>query len=280
MNLTSMNGERRMRITERYMDPPGEAMPDCLIAARLANHMERVLRETGKGKYADQFKGFDWKTEEDAFMDGYHKHAAGGQHVTYERLRAMGTNGFQEPAQGVKDGKIVGTARLYADGVFSAEDGKARFMDAPWRGLEAPGKEEQKRKHKFLINNGRANHVWQSAYLDVDNDLVMDRWPYPFIEMNPRDMTEIGVKEGDLVEVYNDAGSTQAIAYPTPTAKRGETFMLFGYPTGVQGNVVNAGTNELILPNYKQTWGDIRKIADAPKGVAHVTFKSKEYRTP
>jgi ABC-type glycerol-3-phosphate transport system permease component len=29
MNLTSMNGERRMRLTERYMDPPGQAMPDC-----------------------------------------------------------------------------------------------------------------------------------------------------------------------------------------------------------------------------------------------------------
>jgi arsenite oxidase large subunit len=27
MNLTSMNGERRMRLTERYMDPPGNAMP-------------------------------------------------------------------------------------------------------------------------------------------------------------------------------------------------------------------------------------------------------------
>ena len=33
MNLTSMNGERRMRLTERYMDPPGNAKPDCLIAA-------------------------------------------------------------------------------------------------------------------------------------------------------------------------------------------------------------------------------------------------------
>ena len=48
MNLTSMNGERRMRLTERYMDPPGQAMPDCLIAARIANHMERVFREKGK----------------------------------------------------------------------------------------------------------------------------------------------------------------------------------------------------------------------------------------
>ena len=98
MNLTSMNGERRMRLTERYMDPPGQAMPDCLIAARIANHMEQAFRALGDDKFADQFKGFDWQTEEDAFMDGYHAHEKGGEFVTYERLRAMGTNGFQEPA--------------------------------------------------------------------------------------------------------------------------------------------------------------------------------------
>jgi arsenite oxidase large subunit len=279
MNLTSMNGERRMRLTERYMDPPGQSMPDCLIAARLANHMARVLRDMGDDAYAEQFEGFEWRTEEDAFMDGYHASSAGGEHVTYERLRAMGANDFQEPATAFEDGRIVGTAHLYTDGVFSTEDGKARFMDAPWRGLQAPGKEEQKAAHDFLINNGRANHIWQSAYLDQQNDFVMDRWPFPFIEMNPDDMASLGIKEGDLVEVYNDAGSTQAMACPTPTAKPKETFMLFAYPTGVQGNVVNAGTNELILPNYKQTWGNIRKIADAPKSVAHLSFKSKDYRS-
>jgi len=277
INLTSMNGERRMRLTEKYMDPPGQAMGDGIIAARIANNMERVLREMGDDAYADQFKGFDWQTEEDVFMDGYHQNAGGGEFVTYDRLRAMGTNGFQEPAVGYEDGKIIGSPRLYTDGKFGTEDGKARFCVAEWTGLQAPGKEEQKAKFPFLINNGRANQVWQSAYLDVDNELVMDRWPYPFIEMNPDDMRDLGINEGDLVEVFNDSGSTQAMAYPTPTAKRGETFMLFGYPTGVQGNVVNAGVNELIIPNYKQTWGNIRKIADAPQSVKHLSFKSKEY---
>jgi arsenite oxidase large subunit len=277
MNLTSMNGERRMRLTEKYMDPPGQAMPDCLIAARIANQMERVLRDMGDDAYADQFEGFDWESDEDAFMDGYHANAHNGELVTYERLRAMGTNGFQEPAQSLDGERIVGTPRLYTDGTFSTDDGKARFMDAPWRGLQAPGKEEQKANYRFLINNGRANQVWQSAYLDVQNDFVMDRWPYPYIEMHPEDMAEVGVAEGDLVEVWNDAGSTQAMVYPTATAKRGETFMLFAYPTGVQGNVTNAGTNELVIPNYKQTWGNIRKISGAPKSVKHLSFKSKEY---
>ena len=276
-NLTSMNGERRMRLTERYMDPPGQAMPNSLIAARIANHMERVLREQGKAQYADQFKGFDWKTEEDAFADGYRGHEKGGEFVTYERLRAMGTNGFQEPAVGFQDGKIIGTKRLFADGKFNSSDGKATFMTTEWRGLQAPGKEAERTKFPFLINNGRTNTVWQNAYLDQDNEFVMDRVPYPFLQMNPQDMAELGLKEGDLVEVYNDNGSTQAMVYPTPTAKRKQTFMLFANPMGVQGNVVSPGVNELVIPNYKQTWGAIRKIADAPEGVRHLTFKSLEY---
>jgi arsenite oxidase large subunit len=45
-------------------------------------------------------------------MDGYHQLAEGGAFVTYDRLRAMGTNGFEEPAIDFKDGKIVGTKRL------------------------------------------------------------------------------------------------------------------------------------------------------------------------
>jgi arsenite oxidase large subunit len=277
MNLTSMNGERRLRLTERYMDPPGQAMPDCLIAARLANNLERVLREMGHADLADKFKGFDWKTEEDAFMDGYHKNAKGGEFVTYDRLRAMGNNGVQEPATGFEDGKLIGTQRLFTDGVFSTKDGKARFMDAPWRGLEAPGKAEESKKFAFLINNGRANRVWQSAYLDQQEELVMNRWPYPFIQMNPDDMKDLGLSAGDLVEVYNDNGATQAMAYPTPTARRKQTFMLFAFPTGVQGNVVSPGVNELVIPNYKQTWGNIRKLSSAPGAARQTSFKSWEY---
>ena len=276
-NLTSMNGERRMRLTERYMDPPGQAMPDCLIAARIANNMERVLREQGNAKFADQFKGFDWKTEEDAFMDGYHGHEKGGQFVTYERLRAMGTNGFQEPAVDYKDGKIVGTKRLFADGKFNSKDGKATFIETKWRGLQAPGKQAEKDKWPFLINNGRTNVVWQNAYLDQKNEFVMDRMPYPLIQMNPQDMADIKVKAGDLVEVYNDNGSTQAMVYPTATSRRKETFMLFANPNGVQGNVVSPGVNELIIPNYKQTWAAIRKLSDAPQNARQLSFKSLEY---
>ena len=95
--------------------------------------------------------------------------------------------------------------------------------------------------------------------------------------MTPAAMAELGLKAGDLVEVYNGNGATQAMAYPTERAKRKQTFMLFAYPMGVQGNVVSPGVNEFIIPNYKQTWANVRKLADAPEAVKALSFKSKEY---
>jgi arsenite oxidase large subunit len=278
MNLTSMNGERRLRLSEKYMDPFGNSKPDCLIVAGIAQNMERVLREMGNNDYADKFKGYDWKTEEDAFMDGYNK---GNPEVTYERLRAMGNNGVQEPVTGFKDGKLVGTERLYTDGKFTRhgrEDGKALFCASTWRGWQAPGKEAEMAKFKYWINNGRANIFWQNQFLDQANDFIQDRYPFPFIEMNPDDMAELGVGAGALVEIYNDNGATQGMVYPTKTARRGEVMMLFGSPAGSQGNVINAGVNELVLPDYKHSWGNIRKISDAPATVKGTSFKSKEFK--
>jgi arsenite oxidase large subunit len=83
------------------------------------------------------------------------------------------------------------------------------------------------KKFAFLINSGRANVTWQSSYLDQDNEFVTDRMPYPYMEMNPKDMDDLKLKAGDLIEVYNDNGSTQAMVYPAPSAKQEQTFMIF-----------------------------------------------------
>ena len=42
-------------------------------------------------------------------------------------------------------------------------------------GLAGARQQAEKDKWPFLINNGRANVVWQNAYLDQDNEFVMDR---------------------------------------------------------------------------------------------------------
>lgn len=68
----------------------------------------------------------------------------------------------------------------------------------------------------------------------------------------------------NLIEIRSDNGSTQAMVYPTPTAKPKEACMLFAYPTGPMGDVVSERVNELIIHSY------IRKIADRFEVTRHL----------
>lgn len=65
---------------------------------------------------------------------------------------------------GFESGKLIGTKRLYADGKFKTNDGLAKFMKTEWRGLQVAGRDQQKEKYAFLINNGRNNLIWQNAF--------------------------------------------------------------------------------------------------------------------
>jgi arsenite oxidase large subunit len=289
MNLTSMNGERRMRLSEKFMDPPGEAKADCLIAAMIANTIKAMYQKEGNADMVKRFSGFDWKSEEDAFNDGFRRAGqpgAGpidsqgggtGHIVTYERLRAMGNNGVQLPAQDWKGGKLVGTEMLYTDGKFDTANGRAQFKPSPWPGLPKTVA-EQKAKYKFWINNGRVNEVWQTGYHDKYNAFVQGRWPMAFLEMNPDDAKSLGVGAGDVVEVFNDFGSTYAMAYPDATAKRGQTFMLFGYFNGVAGDVTTDWTDRNIVPYYKGTWADVRRVGTLEQFKRTVSTKDRHYK--
>ncbi|QQV57520.1 arsenate reductase (azurin) large subunit (plasmid) [Ralstonia syzygii subsp. celebesensis] len=290
MNLTSMNGERRMRLSERFMDPPGTARPDCLIAADIANALKRMYEAEGKREMATRFSGFDWKTEEDAFNDGFrqtgqpgagHIDSQGGDTgnlVTFERLHAMGNNGVQLPVKEYRDGKLVGTEMLYTDGKFDTTDGKAEFKPATWPGLPKPVA-DQKAKYRFWINNGRVNEVWQTLYHDQYNEFVRGRVPMAFLEINPEDARSLGIGSGDVVEVYNDYGSTYAMAYLEPDIKRNQTFMQFGHFNGVMGNVTTPWTDRNVVPYYKGTWANLRRVGTVQDFKETVSFKKRRFES-
>ncbi len=287
MNLTSMNGERRLRLSEKFMDAPGSAMPDCMIAARLANGIKAMYQKDNNATMAARFSGFEWKTEEDAFNDGFRRAGQAGAPpidsqggdtgnlATYERLRAMGNNGVQLPIKEYKDGKLIGTAMLYTD-KFDTKDGKAQFKSSPWKGM--PDKVlAQKSKYKFWINNGRSNEVWQTAYHNQYDQHVRGRYPMAYIEMNNADAKSVGAVAGDVVEVFNDYGSTFAMVYPKDDLKAGHTFMLFGYVKGIVGDVVTEWTDRNVVPDYKHTYANIRRVGTIEEYSRTVSLKSRSY---
>ncbi|RMF03297.1 MAG: arsenate reductase (azurin) large subunit [Chloroflexi bacterium] len=288
MNLTSMNGERRMRLSEKFMDPPGTAKPDCLIAAEIANAVKALYDAEGNTEMAERFSGFEWETEEDAFNDGFRQAGQDGAPpidsqgggtgnlVTYDRLRDMGNNGVQLPVQDYKDGKLIGTEMIYTDNKFGTADGKATFLPTPYDGLPEPV-QAQKDKYGFWINNGRMNAVWQSLYHNKYMSFTNERFNMAPVEINPDDAAELGIESGDIVEIANDYGSTYAMAYLEPAVKSGQVFMLFGHYNGVMGDVTTDWTDENILPYYKGTWADIKRVGSLADAKQKISFKSRLY---
>lgn len=286
MNLTSMNGERRLRLSEKFTEPPGSALPDCLIASKIANAIcDGYVRANNHGM-ASRFAGFDWTSEEDAFNDGFRRAGLSGAEViesqggntgylaTYARLRAAGNNGVQLPIRKFENDRLIGTEILYEDGKFDTHDGRALFKPSVWKGLPAPVA-ELKERYRFWINSGRVNEAWQTMFHDQFNSFVTDRLPMPMIEINTGDAKELDVLAGDVVEVYNDHGSTYAMAYITGDVKHNQTFMQFAHFKGVEGNVTTSWTDRNLLPYYKGVWANLRRVGTLQEFAKTISFKSR-----
>ncbi len=280
MNLTSINGERRLRLYERFMDPPGDAKPDWLILAHFARRLNALYSDDNNPKMANRFLDFDWDSDEDVFIHARYSYKGQGTDpmegyagVTYDMLRGLGTNGIQTPTRLV-NGVAVGTVRLFEDGKFGTKSGKAKFIPAhpPYPGYGAKF-EKQKRDYRFWVNNGRSNHIWQTLYHNRLIPFYKDRVPIPYLEMHEDDAAEMGIAAGDLIELKNDVGQVQAIAYPTDAVKPNHTFLIFGHPRGAAGDLVSDHVDpDTTIPYYKGVWADIRRIGEATELAENMSF--------
>ena len=98
-----------------------------------------------------------------------------------------------------------------------------------------------------------------------------------YLEMNPNDTGALGLTAGDVVEVFNDYGSTYAMVYPAKSIKAGQTFMLFGYFNGTAGNVTSDWTDRNVIPYYKGAWASIRRVGTLADYKATVSFKERHF---
>ena len=236
MNGTRINGERRARLYEKFMDPPGEAKADWWIIAQIARRMG--------------FGGFGWTSDEAVFTElapnaqydasAITLYAAANGKSPYEVLRAL-PNGIQLPAK-IKDGALIGTPRLFENRQFNTKTGKAMFIASDWEGLPqqvyaslAPQSDE------FWVLNGRVNELWQTMYTHKRVPYIRDRWQSNVVEIHPDDARRLGLASGDIVAVSSDRiltqragtfdqGSFTAAAYVTDSVPPGVLFTIFAYP--------------------------------------------------
>ncbi len=263
MNLTSINGERRLRLYQQFMDAPGIAEPDWKIMARMAQRLESAYRAEGKAEMAARFSGFTWTSDEEVFRAAS-AGVKGAQEdygdTTYAMLKALGTNGVQTPVQEIRQGMPVGTTRLYMD------EKQFTFIPSAWPGFPPQiQKLIDDPRYPFWVNNGRANHGWQTLYDDLRKPYVMGRAPFPHVEIHPQDARSLDIANGDLIELFNPYGTVSAMAVVTDSNAPGHVFMLFEHPKGW----LNSLTTDYVdpattIPYYKGTKAGIRKLGELP----------------
>jgi len=280
VNLTSINGERRLRLYQRFMDPPGAAIPDWEIMARFGRRLRALYLEDNNPQMANRFLDFTWKSDEDVFIHARYQFKGDGSDpiegyagVTYDLLRRLGTNGIQTPTR-IVNRVPVPTVRVHEDGRFFTPSGRARFIPAPqpWPGYAAKVV-AQRAQFPFWVNNGRTNHIWQTLYHHQHVPFYAEHNPMPHLEMHPADAARLGIASGDLVELSNDVGRVRAMASITDAVKPGHTFMLFGQPRGATGDLVSDHVDPATtIPYYKGVWAAIRRIGPQPEIQRTVSF--------
>ncbi|MDH3755295.1 MAG: arsenate reductase (azurin) large subunit [Acidimicrobiia bacterium] len=273
------NAERRLRIYERFMDPPGEARPDWQIFAEVARKMG--------------FEGFEW-TDSNAIFEEAAANSAGGRRDYaalvekaradgvrgHDLLRTFGTTGLQTPL-GLENGELTQTVRLHEDLTFKSDSGKCNFVLADWDAVKernamigpAPSKDE------VWVLNGRVNALWNNLFDYVRRQNAMERWPSNFLEINPDDAAERGIVNGDLLSIESDnvldqlgrvtTGGFTAVAYVSDIVPPGVTFTYFLYPGSPANNVTSADSSLQPLNlryNFKLGKGSISNLG--PSGLA------------
>lgn len=245
-----VNSERSMALTRGAMQPPGEALPDWAIIARVALAMG----------YED---GFSYKSAEEIFEEikefsnpqtGYD--LAGVDHA---RLRE---GPVQWPVG--KGGGARNPVRYRTPGGeyrFATPDGKARFWPRPHIGpAERPDED-----FPFVFNTGRLQHQWHTMTKTGRVTTLNKLNPKPFVEVNPRDAERLGVKDGDRVVIRSRHGQAALPANITDRVLEGCLFAPFHWSEmfgpGIAINAVtSSATDALSLqPEFKVSAVSLQK---------------------
>lgn len=280
-NQTSINcNSRLLRLYEKFMDPPGEAKQDWEICKMVGLKMAELYRKDGNETEAKKFEfGKGWNKDEDVFLDGGNSYPNNAipatqeatlpaecyKGVTYAFLRQQGQKGIRTPVR-IENGKPVGTLRRYTYS-FGSGDGKfSWYATDDWTGYPSEVAKylegDKSGKYPFWMTTGRAQSVWQTMYNDRFLPEKMLAMPMPYIELHPTDAQRLGIKGGDLAQVWNEEGNGTFMVYVTDAVKPGLIFAIQYHHRGTSNSMISGYTDpKTTIPWYKGTRVNIRKIA-------------------
>ena len=247
---TYTNSERRVSKANPAVAPPGEARPDFDIFLQVAGVLG--VRDT-------LFPG--WATPEDAFNEW--KRVSAGRlcdysGMTYEAIERHG--GIQWPYPSHADAPDSST-RLYTNGGFQTEDGRARLVPTAWEPFPEPPTEE----FPLVLNTGRTVEHWHTRTKTGQVPILQRLSPDAWVDMNPRDARLAKLKAQDRVDVVSRRGRIRNVRLcVTETVAPGHVFVPFHYAEANANQVTQSAFDPISRePNYKQSAVRVERAGDA-----------------
>ncbi len=221
-----INSERNMTLMRRAVSPPGDALADWEIVARVASAM-------GYGEafaYASAAEVFDELTGAWNPKTGYDIRGA-----SHARLKGTPLQwpcppddaADRHPIRYLNDG-VSQTLFTAPDGAvpriaFPTPSGRARFHARPC--LPAPELPDD--DFPFAFNTGRLPHQWHTMTKTGKIPALNKLNPSPFVEIHPEDAGRLGIRDKDRVEIRSRRGAAVIPASVTDRVMPGSCFTPF-----------------------------------------------------
>jgi formate dehydrogenase major subunit len=217
---TFVNTERRIQLSHKAVESPGEARGDLEILMDLSNRLG----------LATSF------TTAEQVMHEIAEVTPSWAGVTYQRLEGAG---LQYP---VPTADHPGTAFLFDD-AFPTADGRATFVPVEYTDpVELPDDE-----YPFVMNTGRQLYHWHTGTMTRRASGLDSREPTPIVEIHPADAAVLGVGEGELVRLTSRRNSMVSAARISERVARGQVFVPFHFREAA----ANLLTNPVLDPYAK-----------------------------
>ncbi|MEU4930068.1 bifunctional nitrate reductase/sulfite reductase flavoprotein subunit alpha [Streptomyces yokosukanensis] len=248
-----VNSERNLTLARPAADPPGEATADWRIIAAVARAMgyEKGFADDSAEEVFEEIKRA-WNPVTGWDLRG----------VSYERLL---TTPVQWPAEAA-DGPDRNPIRyVAADGspTFPTASGRAVFHARP----HIPAAEMPDDDYPYVLNTGRLQHQWHTLTKTAKVAKLNKLDPGPFVEVHPQDAAELGLADGDSVEVASRRGRAVLPAVVTDRVRPGCCFApfhwndLFGEYLSVNAVTSDAVDPLSFQPEFKVCAVSLTKVA-------------------
>jgi assimilatory nitrate reductase catalytic subunit len=252
---TVTNSERRISRVRAAVPAAGEARHDWAIFTDLARRLEARLPERTSRYLPGVGTLFPYTTPESVWNE--HRESTRGRDLditglSYALLDEQGPQQWPMP-----EGATAGRARLYTDGRFATPDGRARF--AAVRPL--PVREVPDERFPFSLNTGRLRDQWHGMSRTGTLGRLFGHVAEPCVELNPADMAELGLSDGQLVQLTSRRGQLLIPAVPHEGMGRGQAHVAMHWGEEALSGVdahgrrvtgVNALTQPAFCPTSKQ----------------------------